>query len=481
MIAEATMESGEPVGWAIGQNTVWYRFTPSARAVVRAQVQGMGYYVLNAYRADGSGMSGLTYLTGYISAPIVFDVQAGSTYYIQAGNFGPVPVQWWETFTFGLEIVPPPANDNFAGAIPITTLPFRDTVDMTGATTESGEPSALCGGNFPRTVWYSFRPTASGTYSASNFADRILGGVNVFTGTTLESLTHVACGANGGSGAFHAEAGTTYYLQTGTWYSSGSLGTQLEATPPPAVGMLWGPIPTTRLDVVTFQGLFLDPIGIDSWTWTFGDGGTATGQYPQHQYAQDGDYDVTVTVTTPDGRTNSATEVVRVRTPDTTPPVIDVLDKSGGYDFYYNATSPDGALVEYTATVTDDTDKSPALVCQPLSGTVWPIGITTLGCTATDASGNTASVGMDVWVLSAADQLYFLHDRAAESGGPGTSLADKVGKAQASLDAGDVAGTYSILKAFINEVRAQAGDKIPQATATTLIADATRITKVLGY
>ena len=129
------------------------------------------------------------------------------------------------------------------------------------------------------------------------------------------------------------------------------------------------------------------------------------------------------------------------------PCLIVVLDSAGGYDFYYNATGPDGALVEYTATVTDDVDTNPTLRCQPPSGGVWPIGITTLGCTATDASGNTSSVGMDVWVLSASEQLTFLHDLAANTGGPGTSLADKISRAQSSMDAGNVAEACSILNA----------------------------------
>ena len=140
------------------------------------------------------------------------------------------------------------------------------------------------------------------------------------------------------------------------------------------------------------------------------------------------------------GSSRSPTGVLRsvmwTRSSETTPPAIVVVDKGGGSDFYYNATSPAGALVEYTATVTDDTDPNPTLICEPPSGTVWPIGITTLGCMATDASGNTSNVGMDVWVLSAAEQLIFLNDRAAESGGPGTSLADKIGNAQAALDSG---------------------------------------------
>ncbi len=69
---------------------------------------------------------------------------------------------------------------------------------------------------------------------------------------------------------------------------------------------------------------------------------------------------------------------------------------------------------------------------------------------------------------------------AVQGVGPGTSLADKVQSAQSSLASGDVASTCSILSAFINEVNAQSGKKIPVAQADQLIADAQRIQSVLA-
>ena len=55
----------------------------------------------------------------------------------------------------------PPSNDNFANATVITSVPFADTVDITEATTEPGEPIANPG-EVGRTVWYSFTPSADG-------------------------------------------------------------------------------------------------------------------------------------------------------------------------------------------------------------------------------------------------------------------------------------------------------------------------------
>ena len=44
--------------------------------------------------------------------------------------------------------------------------------------------------------------------------------------------------------------------------------------------------------------------------------------------------------------------------------------------------------VTFSVTATDDTNPSPTVTCTPPSGSVFPVGTTTVNCTATDASGN---------------------------------------------------------------------------------------------
>ncbi len=98
-----------------------------------------------------------------------------------------------------------------------------------------------------------------------------------------------------------------------------------------------------------------------------------------------------------------------------------------------------------------------------------------------DVCGNltvrAAAVGQVV--KGAAAQLSDL-GAAVNNVGPGKSLADKVKAAQTALGRGDVPGTCSILGAFVSEVKAQSGKKIPATKAATLIADARRIKTVLG-
>ncbi len=71
---------------------------------------------------------------------------------------------------------------------------------------------------------------------------------------------------------------------------------------------------------------------------------------------------------------------------DTTPPVLSEVT-----DLVRAATGPDGAIVSFTApTATDETDGTIAVTCTPASGSRFPVGTTTVTCTATDQAGNRA-------------------------------------------------------------------------------------------
>src|SRR5204862_1157155 len=58
------------------------------------------------------------------------------------------------------------------------------------------------------------------------------------------------------------------------------------------------------------------------------------------------------------------------------------------------ATSTTGAVFSFTATATDLVDGPRPVTCTPASGATFPLGPTTVTCTATDAKGNhgTASI-----------------------------------------------------------------------------------------
>jgi PKD repeat protein len=314
-LSEATTEPGEPL-FCGTQETVWYAFTPSSDVVVRANSSGSSFSFTNLtiFRADGPGLEGLAVLScGQFQQPVVFQAEAGKTYYVQGGHiFG-----GGGTLALSLDDVPPPPNDDFANARAFSSLPFTDSQDVTGATTEPGEPLNSCFGQINHTIWYAFTPATSGSYSASAQGS-VTADVDVYTGSSLGDLSRVACGGIGGLGTWHANAGTTYYLQVGTFGSQGTTGIRVDVTPPPAVGFVWGPGDPSLYDTVQFFDQSFDPggQGIETRQWNFGDGSTGTGQTPTHRFAADGDYTVSLTATPSDGRNNTTTNVVRVRTHD---------------------------------------------------------------------------------------------------------------------------------------------------------------------
>jgi len=94
----------------------------------------------------------------------------------------------------------------------------------------------------------------------------------------------------------------------------------------------------------------------------------------------------TFTITSTDGAGNSTSQSV-TWVVDATGPVIAAHDGM-------NATTTDsnGTAVTYTAPSANDAIDGPVSVsCTPASGTVFPVGVTTVNCTATDAHGNTTT------------------------------------------------------------------------------------------
>jgi len=220
-----------------------------------------------------------------------------------------------------LDVVPPPPNDLFVDATAIGALPFSGTVDLTAASTEGGEPSPSCAapfGGVSSSAWYRFTPTETGSISANAFSGGFSNVVAAYTGTSVSSLTEVACGVFGNRTTFHAVANTTYYFQVGGLFGQrGPLEFRLEVTPPPVANFGFSPPDASTFDVVQFFDQSFDPggVGFAPQAWTFGDGTTGTGN-PTHRFAADGDYSVQLTVTTLDGRTAVASQTLRVRTHD---------------------------------------------------------------------------------------------------------------------------------------------------------------------
>src|SRR2546422_7690283 len=144
---------------------------------------------------------------------------------------------------------------------------------------------------------------------------------------------------------------------------------------------------------------------------------------------------VTCIATDPSG--NQASATFRVTVVDQEPPALTVPA-----DFAVNATSPNGAVVSYVVSASDNVAVA-SLACSPTSGSVFAIGTIGVTCIATDPSGNQARATFRVTVLDAPAQLANLAERVGGLGllpsGIATSLRAKLNAALAAANAGDVA------------------------------------------
>jgi hypothetical protein len=95
----------------------------------------------------------------------------------------------------------------------------------------------------------------------------------------------------------------------------------------------------------------------------------------------------------------SSWAVVVVAAPDTTPPVITVPG-----DRTVEAAGPGGLAVHFGGDVAalDDRDGAVAVVCDPSSGSTFPLGTTVVTCTAVDAAGNRSSATFAITVADTA-------------------------------------------------------------------------------
>lgn len=126
-----------------------------------------------------------------------------------------------------------------------------------------------------------------------------------------------------------------------------------------------------------------------TWTWI---GGSATGVSPTVSLPLGGP--TTITLTVFDGQF-SDTDTVDITVEDTTPPNITCPDDIVDVE---QATLA-GTVVTFTTTATDICDADPIVVCDPPSGTVFPLGTTQVTCTATDFTGNQSECSFTVTVV----------------------------------------------------------------------------------
>lgn len=206
--------------------SVWYQFDATATAanakVIIADHVGVRAAVFRLADPDGSAgaLSFLTQTTNTVGGDtdtLTFATALGQRYYICVEANG----------LFDLTLrVPGQINDDFSDAITLVGNEGTVTGSNVGATDLNDSPPAPPFTMPSNGVWYAWTPSFTGLAVVdTNFSGEGAGlqldtVLNVFTGSTLDTLVPVAGDDNGGLGdnsrvVFSATAGTTYHIWVG--------------------------------------------------------------------------------------------------------------------------------------------------------------------------------------------------------------------------------------------------------------------------
>ena len=102
----------------------------------------------------------------------------------------------------------------------------------------------------------------------------------------------------------------------------------------------------------------------------------------------------TVTCTATDSSGNQDSGTFTVTVVDSTAPVLSAPGNQTA-----EATGPGGAAVSFSVTASDNVDPSPSVNCSPASGSTFPLGSTTVNCTARDAANNMSNTSFTVTIV----------------------------------------------------------------------------------
>jgi hypothetical protein len=279
--------------------------------------------------------------------------------------------------------------------------------------------------------------------------------------------------------------GLTSNVATVTIHVTGTGGTPINH-PPVLSGVPAGTQTVSLGNSITFQATGTDPDTTDTLTFSLRGSvpsGAAidpqTGAFAWTPLAtQLGPSTFTVRVTDNGSPNLLDEELISIFVNDTTPPVLSLPG-----NLTLDATGPSGVTVTFTASATDLVDGGRPVTCSPSSGSIFPVGPTTVNCSAKDLSGNTANGSFTVTVKGPATQITSLISTVNSlplSGSLKNSLTVKLQKALDGVNAGNLSKACGGLKDFISATNAQTGKSLTAAQATALISDAKRIGAVLG-
>jgi len=286
-------------------------------------------------------------------------------------------------------------------------------------------------------------------------------------------------------------SGNTFPVGTTTitWTATDTSGNTATATQTVTVVDNTPPVVTPPADVTAYTGPGATSCGTFVSDATLGTAsatdncpgvsGVTRSGVPSGNFFPVGTTTVTYSATDAHGNTGTATQTVTVI--DNTPPVI-----SCPANVTLEPTCPSGAIATYTTPV--GTDNCPGAVTTRTaggaSGSVFPIGTTTVTYTATDASGNSASCSFTVTVKTVTQTIEDLKTSVNNSSLSPSNKGGLVSKLQAAEDAlaaGHTNTACTKLADFINSVQnlINHGD-ISAAQGNAWISTATHLRNTIG-
>jgi len=300
--------------------TVWFQYTATEDGLLRATSAGSDRsMILSAFTGLRGDLRAVDNSCGIgTNATMTIRATAGTTYYFMVAGYD-VP---GGALSFAVNQIPPAANDNFANAEPITTLPQTRQPDLSTASYEADEPTSTgCyeSRGLP-SVWYSYS-TAGPATSVTAKINGTGSTVTVYSGNSLPELKQLACASNFSQATvFRANPGATYYIRvTGQYVNYQPITLTLAEAPALDPQLNISPSDPTVYDNVSFSTSSWNSIDQPlTASWDFGDGTTAPAATASvsHHYTVDGVYPVTVHATSPDGRTSTQTTQLTVNTHD---------------------------------------------------------------------------------------------------------------------------------------------------------------------
>ena len=364
--------SFDPAAAGVGVHTLTYTFTDANGCTASASddVEVFALPVV-AFTAPAdlcidagvqAGLGGGTPTGGVYSGPGVTDDGNGMTYSFDPAAAGVGTHTLTYTFTDTNGCTDSASDDVEVFALP--TVTFTAPVDLC---VDEGVQAGLGGGTPNGGIYSGAGVTDDGNGMTYSF-DPAAAGVGTHT------LTYTFTDANG---------------------CTDSASDDVEVFALPTVTFTAPPSPVCPGAVLTGQGGGTPSGGVYSGPGVTDDGNGTTYTFDAGA-AGNGTHTLTYTFTDANGCTGSASDTVTVE--DTQDPVVtcptDITQN--------NDPGVCGAVVTFTPTATDN---CPGVTVSsvPASGSVFPVGITTVTVTATDASGNTDTCTFDVTVNDTED------------------------------------------------------------------------------